>query len=123
MRDIFFVTKEPMSLEYCFEAISKVYKSADTGIGVICLDRPAPKSAYMWFPSLKKYEPGEVWEEDDLKDVPDDYNYFTNLEYHLSCVSKNFVRALRPLYPDMLIQDGDSKVYTIEEYLNCKFDH
>ena len=123
MRDIFFVTKEPMNLKDCFEAISKVYKSADTGIGVICLDRPAPKSAYMWFPSLKKYDPSEYWGDDELENIPEDYNYFTNLEYHLTCVSKNFVRALQPLYPDMLIQDAYLKVYTIEEYLNCKFDH
>ena len=122
MRDIFFVTKEPMILDDCYIAIKKVYKKSEKSNCKISL-YGAPKSAFMWFPTFKKYDPSEVWEEDDLKDIPEDYNYFTNLEYHLTCVSKNFVRALQPLYPDMLIQDGDSKVYTIEEYLNCKFDH
>ncbi len=72
---------------------------------------------------IEKYDPDEYWDEDDLKDIPEEYNYFTNLEYHLTSVSKNFVKALQPLYPDMLIQDDDSKVFTIEEYLNCNFDH
>ena len=122
MRDIFFVTKEPMSLDDCYIAIKKVYKKSEKSNCKISL-YGAPKSAHMWFPSLKKYDPSEYWGDDELENIPEDYNYFTNLEYHLTCVSKNFVRALQPLYPDMLIQDGDSKVYTIEEYLNCKFDH
>ena len=72
---------------------------------------------------IKKYDPSEYWGEDQLKDIPKDYNYFTTLNYPLTCVTKNFVRALQTLYPDMLIQDAYLKVYTIEEYLNCKFDH
>jgi hypothetical protein len=122
MRDIFFVTKEPMSFEDCYEAIKKVYKKVEKYNDEICVTN-TPKSAYMWFPSLKKYDPSEYWGDDELENIPEDYNYFTNLEYHLTCVSKNFVRALRPLYPDMLIQDDYLKVYTIEEYLNYKFDH
>ena len=122
MRDIFFVTKEPMNVEDCYKEISKIYKKAEKLNKQISLDN-YPKSALMWFPSLKKYDPSEYWGEDELENIPEDYNYFTNLEYHLTCVSKNFVRALQPLYPDMLIQDAYLKVYTIEEYLNCKFDH
>ena len=122
MRDIFFVTKEPMNVEDCYKEISKIYKKAEKLNEQISLDN-YPKLALMWFPSLKKYDPSEYWGEDELENIPDDYNYFTNLEYHLTCVSKNFVRALQPLYPDMLIQDAYLKVYTIEEYLNCKFDH
>ncbi len=122
MRDIFFVTKEPMNVEDCYKEISKIYKKAEKLNEQISLDN-YPKSALMWFPSLKKYDPSEYWGEDELENIPEDYNYFTNLEYHLTCVSKNFVRALQPLYPDMLIQDAYLKVYTIEEYLNCKFDH
>ena len=122
MRDIFFVTKEPMNVEDCYKEISKIYKKVEKLNEQISLDN-YPKSALMWFPSLKKYDPSEYWGEDELENIPEDYNYFTNLEYHLTCVSKNFVRALQPLYPDMLIQDAYLKVYTIEEYLNCKFDH
>ena len=122
MRDIFFVTKEPMSFEDCYEAIKKVYKKVEKYNDEICVTN-TPKSAYMWFPSLKKYDPSEYWGDDELENIPDDYNYFTTLNYHLTCVTKNFVRALQTLYPDMLIQDAYLKVYKIEEYLNCKFDH
>ncbi len=52
MRDIFFVTKEPMNIDDCYKEISKVYKKAkkyDDEISIL----GAPKSAFMWFPSLK----------------------------------------------------------------------
>ena len=92
MRDLTFITKTPLEMGKCLDEIKKFYKGACGNEFQIQVGKP-PKSLYIWFPSIKKYDPSEYWDEEELKDLPENFDYFTNVEFHLSSVAKQVVKS------------------------------
>ena len=122
MRDLTIITKTSLDVEKCLEQIKTIYGGAKGNKNQINVGKP-PKSLYILFPSIKKYDKSEHWDEDELKNLPDEYDYFTNIEFHLTSVSKKVVKALQSAYPDMIIEDEDGKFYSIDEYITAEFDY
>ena len=122
MRDLTFITKKPLELEKCLEQIKTIFKGAK-GNGHNIYIGKSLKSLYIWFPSIKKYDPSEYWDEEELKNLPEDFKYFTSVEFHLTSVSKQVVKALESLYPEMIVEDENGNFYSITKYLDTTFEY
>lgn len=121
MRDLTLITKSPLEINKCLEKIKTVFDEAIGNKDQICFGE-SPNSLYIWFPSLKKYDPKEVWYEEE-ETLPSDYEYFTSVTFHLTSISKQVVKLLEPLYPDMIIEGENGNFYSIQEYLIAEFDY
>ena len=121
MRDLFIISKDNLDIDECFNLIKETYKDAQKLNDEICVAKP-PRSFYLWFPSSLRGAEKTSLTEDELKDVPKDYKFFTNLEFHFSGVAKNVVQALSKKFADLIIMLDCGTVYSADSFIKENFD-
>ena len=127
MRDFYFFTSKPITIEDCFDALKSeiphIEKYGETDIWINAKSR-----SFLLFSSDSI--------NDFIFDTPEEFETFkskipiqnpciTDFETHRSIDAKRVVSVLMKLYPDLYINVNDSSNWfgTAQEYLDTEFDY
>ena len=128
MRDIYFFTNTPITVNDCYENLKKEVKyiemNGESDIWINCRQ----SKSFLWLcnEGIEEYWCCSQEEFEQLKkQIPITAPYINHLETHRSIDAKRVISVLLKLYPELYIDINDDTAWhgTAQEYLDTEFDY